>query len=86
MSESDKEKRIKFAKSWAKKGPRLLGRQQYMNHLNGKKLTYKQAVWAKCYMCTDGWDIEKGCSDPTCPLVPLCPYNTKSKNTSEDEI
>ena len=62
---------------WIKRnGKRAKGKQELIKYLEGGKLTYKQAVLAKCYECTgyciDG-RIDCGISD--CPLYPFMPHN-----------
>jgi len=52
------------------------GRTQYLRFLNGEKLTYREAMLAKCYECDGGHsDGRYDCEVPTCSLYPYMPYN-----------
>ena len=43
--------------------------------LDGRKLTFKQAVLAKCFDCMGGYvDGLVDCRVPHCPLYPFMPY------------
>ena len=57
-------------------GKRAKGKKELIKYLEGGKLTYKQAVQAKCFecmgYCIDG-RIDCGISD--CPLYPFMPHN-----------
>ena len=59
-----------------KDGKRAKGKSELIKHLEGERLTYKQAVNAKCYecmcYCMDGL-ID--CTISRCPLYPFMPYN-----------
>ena len=61
------------------KGPgRFVGRNEMAAHLKGKKLSYKQAVMAKCYDCMSGYpDGAYDCQAFNCPLYPMMPYRGK---------
>ncbi len=51
------------------------GKLDHIKFLEGEKLTRKQAIQAKCYNCSDGYEEGIGCVDFLCPLVSYCPYN-----------
>ena len=51
------------------------GRIELLKHIQGKKLTYRQMVLAKCYECNAGYtDGKVDCQVPGCPLYPKMPY------------
>ncbi len=55
--------------------PASAGRTQYLRYLRGEKLTYKQAVVAKCAECCNGYvDGRYDCEVPSCPLYNSMPY------------
>lgn len=46
----------------------------------GKKLTYKQALLAKCYECMGYYaDGKVDCKSPDCPCYPYMPFKINSK-------
>lgn len=54
---------------------RFIGRNELERHLNGKKLTWKQAARAKCFDCMGGYaDGAMDCHVPACPLYQFMPY------------
>ncbi len=57
-------------------GKRAKGKADLIKHLEGDRLTYKQAVNATCYECM-GYCIDGlfDCEIPGCPLYPFMPYN-----------
>ena len=56
-------------------GKAFIGREQAIQHLEGKPITHKEAIHAMCYMCSgmhsDG--LTK-CTSHECPLYPKTPY------------
>lgn len=56
-------------------GKAFIGREQAIQHLEGKPLTHKEAILAMCYICSgmhsDG--LTK-CTSHECPLYPKTPY------------
>lgn len=63
-----------------KHGKRAQGRQEYIGHLKGLHLSYRQRCLAKCYECMTGYvDGIGDCGDPTCPLYPSMPYRRKDR-------
>lgn len=57
-------------------GKRAKGKSELLKHLEGHRLTFKQAVNAKCYECM-GYCIDGliDCTLTDCPLYPFMPYN-----------
>ena len=56
------------------------GRSELIKHLEGKRLTMQQAVFAKCYDCMGGYtDGKYSCGIPSCSLYPLMPYRDIEK-------
>ena len=67
-----------------KYGKTAKGKKELLKHLDGGRLTPKQAILAKCYDClcymVDG---RQDCKMPSCCLYPFMTFNTdKSKRTS----
>ena len=61
-------------------GIKALGRKELVRHLNGIRLTPKQAASAKCYDCMGGYrDGKVDCGIPTCPLHSIMPYRNVEK-------
>lgn len=61
-----------------KKDPTSAGRTQYQRYLQGEKLTYREAVLAKCYDCDGGHsDGRYDCEVLSCPLRMYMPYKDK---------
>lgn len=56
-----------------KKGTRRAGQGDLINHLNGKRVTRRQAIRAKCYDC-NGMGESGTCDDKECPLSAYSPY------------
>jgi len=67
---SDKSKIIANVNEW----PRHAGKKDYLNFLEGKRITRDQAIRAKCYECVQGEDVSI-CTIPKCPLTLFCPWN-----------
>ena len=57
----------------ARKGKRRVGQKDLINHLQGKRLTQRQAIRAKCYDC-NGMGECFGCDNSECSLFPYSPY------------
>ena len=65
------------------KDPTSAGRTQYQRFLNGEKLTYREAVLAKCYDCDGGHsDGRYDCEVLSCPLRMFMPYVGKQSSHS----
>ena len=56
-------------------GIRAIGRKEFKNHLESKRLTSRQAIYGKCYDCMGGYiDGRFTCNIPECPLYLYMPY------------
>jgi len=56
------------------------GKAEIMRQRSGKRLSYKQAVLAKCYECMGYYaDGKLDCEIPDCPLYGFMPYRTVNK-------
>ncbi|MBT1070993.1 hypothetical protein [Pelotalea chapellei] len=64
--------------------PKKAGRQEYIKHLEGKTLTRRQAIRAKCFECVGGND-SRPCTIPTCPLMAFSQWNSKDEGKDEGE-
>jgi len=55
------------------------GKTRYLKYLTGEKLSYKQAITAKCAECRNGFEDGLGtdCGIQTCPLYPFSPWSLK---------
>ena len=54
------------------------GRTQMLRFMKGERLTRNQAIKAKCYDCTCGYqDGRVDCEIYDCPLHPYMPYKKK---------
>lgn len=61
------------------KGKKARGKSELIEHLEGGRLTLRQAVQAHCYDCMGYFADEKAdCKIPACSLYPFMAYN-KSK-------
>ena len=67
--------------NWIKQnGIQTAAKQHLIKHLEGGKLTRKEAMLAKCYDCCNGYaDGRIDCEVPNCPLYQFMPYRKKSK-------
>jgi hypothetical protein len=71
LTQTEKTRLIKEYESY----PVSSGRTQYLRYLHGEKLTYMEAVHAKCAECCGGYvDGRYDCEIPTCPLYQFMPY------------
>jgi len=62
-----------------KHGKTARGQKELLKHLSGGKLTFKKAIFARCYDCMGYFaDGKNDCNMPHCPLHPFMAYN---KNT-----
>jgi hypothetical protein len=75
------EERIKNIR---RQGKAARGQRELVKHLEGERLTLKQAVNAHCYDCTGFYaDGKTDCSLPACPLHPFMFYNkNRAKKTT----
>lgn len=75
-TKQQKEELLKLAKS----GKESRGKKEFINFLNGEKLTLKQAILANCYCCMGYYfDGKVDCKVLTCPLHPAMPYRKGEK-------
>ena len=66
------------------KGIRAVGRKELSRHLEGKRLTSRQAIYGKCYDCMGGYiDGRVDCGIKRCSLHPYMPYR---ENQVEDTV
>lgn len=65
-------------------GKTARGKKELLRHLEGGRLTLRQAVLAKCFDCTGYFaDGKADCKCPSCALYPFMAFNAdKSKRTS----
>lgn len=71
-----KEKILKDIKRYGKSAQ---GKREYVNYLEGKRITFKQAILALCYSCTNFYaDGKNDCLISHCPLYPFMPYRGKN--------
>ena len=63
------------------------GRAELLKHRSGKKLSYKQAVLAKCNDCSGFYaDGKIDCQIPDCPLYGFMPYRNKAAKTDSETL
>ena len=56
-------------------GKKAKGRRELIRFLEGKRLTGKQTIEAKCFECMCGYtDGKHDCKCYDCPLYPYMPY------------
>ena len=56
----------------------LSGRKHLIAHMEGKRLSFKQAILAKCYECMNGFiDGKQDCRIFDCPLYPFMPFSSR---------
>jgi hypothetical protein len=66
-----------------KHGLSARGRKEILAHLEGKKLTLKQAVLGKCYDCMGYYsDGKVDCEMKNCTLYPFMSYNPNRAKSS----
>lgn len=69
----------------AQDSPSSRGRTMYLKFLRGERLTASQAIIAKCFECCGGYvDGRADCNVTSCPLYPMMPYRTSSKESPND--
>ncbi len=63
-----------------KHGKTARGQKELIGHLEGDRLTLKQAVYAHCYDCTSFYsDGKVDCGMKRCSLHPFMPFNPYRK-------
>jgi len=61
-----------------KKQQSYQGQDAYKKAINGKHITRKEAMLAKCYECMGYYqDCKQDCSGISCPLYQYYPYKDK---------
>lgn len=61
------------------------GRTQYLRYLKGEKLTYMEAVHAKCAECCGGYvDGRHDCGISACPLYQFMPYKGQFDSETQE--
>ena len=79
MTSTNKE----ILESVEKYGKMAIGKKEYVAHLQGKRITFKGAVLARCYECNGYYaDGKEDCDVPTCPIYPYMPYNPNKQKQS----
>ncbi len=64
--------------------PASAGKTCLLKHLDGKRLTFRQAVIAKCAECMGYYrDGRVDCGVETCPLYPTMPYRRREGSDSD---
>lgn len=59
-------------------GKTAKGQKELLKHLSGEKLTFKQAIYAKCYDCENYYsDGKHDCNLQHCALHPFNAYRKK---------
>ena len=71
-----------------KHGKTARGENELLKHLSGQKLTFKQAVYARCYDCMGYYaDGKVDCNMPHCSLHPFMAYNqNRGKQTAKKTV
>lgn len=65
-------------KQRVQESPKSSGRNYTLKWFDGGKLTFKQAILAKCFDCCGGYvDGLDDCGVKGCPLYPFMPYRGK---------
>ena len=73
----ENEKRIAMIR---KDGLKARGKEELITHLQGGRLTHRQAIQAHCYDCMGYFaDGRADCEMPRCPLYPFMNFN-RNKN------
>ena len=63
------------------------GRAELIKHRAGKRLSYKQAVLAKCNECCGFYaDGKLDCQIPECPLYGFMPYRKKASKIDSETL
>jgi hypothetical protein len=76
---------IERIKNIRRYGKTARGQKELLKHLAGQKLTFKQAIYAKCYECLGYYaDGKIDCNMPACSLHPFMAYNqNREKRTNK---
>jgi hypothetical protein len=74
----------KIASDIKQYGKTARGQKELIKHLEGHRLTLRQAVNAKCYDCTGFYaDGKDDCCMPGCSLYPFMAYNQNREKGSK---
>lgn len=70
-----------------KHGKKARGQKELLKHLSGGKLTFKQAIYARCYDCCGYFsDGKLDCKMPACPLYPFMAYANREKEAPKKSM
>lgn len=70
-----------------KYGKTAKGKKELLKHLSGEKLTFKQAIYARCYDCINYFsDGKQDCKMPACPLYPFMAYANREKQAPKKSM
>ncbi|NPU86382.1 MAG: hypothetical protein HPY65_18035 [Syntrophaceae bacterium] len=68
-------------------GKSAQGRKELIRHLDGDRLTAREAILAKCYDCCGRFvDGKEDCRVTRCPLHPFMPYRESQEEKPKREI
>ncbi len=68
-------------------GKTARGKNELLKHLSGQRLTFKQAIYARCYDCMGYYaDGKQDCKMPHCALFPFNPYNANREKRTIKRI
>jgi hypothetical protein len=74
---------VEQLKAEADRGPISAGMTQLKRHLNGERLTQREAIHAKCCDCSGYFvDGRYDCENPACPLHPWMAYKSRTRPRS----
>jgi len=65
-------------------GKTARGKKQLLDHIDGKRLTQREAIHAHCYMCM-GFEPNE-CSFEECPLRPYSPSWAQKSVPDEETV
>ena len=67
-------------------GIKARGRKELIAHKEGKRLTQRQAIYAKCFDCMGGYiDGKTDCNMPHCSLHPFMRYRSVGEDKNKEE-
>lgn len=63
------------------------GGKELKKHLEGKRITQRQAIKAKCFDCMGGYrDGRENCEIPDCSLYAFMPYKSGKKSSKTTPV
>ncbi len=75
-----------YIESIKRNGLRARGKMELLKHLEGCRLTFKQAIHGKCYDCMGFFqDGRIDCDLARCPLYPFMIFNPKKRKRSSKD-